>query len=134
VARVLAVLHRHHDLAPARELQRVADDVQEDLTDARRIGVNRLGDLAEGLHRQGDGALAGLHAEGLLDRLQKGRDGDGYRLDVELAGFDLREIEDVVDQAREVAAVALDRLEELALLLGRVAAEAQELGEAEDGA
>ena len=53
----------------------------------------------------------------------------------ELTGLDLGEVEHVVDQAKEVLAVALDAVEHLAHLLGRLAIDVveDELGVAEDG-
>jgi hypothetical protein len=103
------------------ELDRVRQQVGEDLPDPRRIGVDPRGHGALVLHRQGDalverlGPHEGRHVRHQLHRLALDA------LDGQLPGLDLREVEDVVDQAEQPLAVAPDGGERaLALGLGRL--------------
>ena len=98
----------HPDLAGLGELEGVADEVQEHLGDPPLVApagrqVGRHG------HAQRELLLGGerLHARrhGLRDLLH-GVVGEGQR---ELAGLDLGEVEDVVDEAEEVLAAVPSR-------------------------
>ena len=133
----LGLPHRRADSHPAflgRELERVGDQVEQQLPDqpgvrpeaqARLRLVDQLDPLVErhSPHRVehlGDG-VAEVH--GLQDHLHPPR-------------LDLGQVEDVVDQAEQVLAAAVDRLQEL-LSCQRVEAAVavvdQQLAEAEDG-
>ena len=59
----------------------------------------------------------------------QGRDGQVFHLD--LAGLDLRQVEDVVHEAQEVVAVALDRLHGL-LLFGPIDGVGEDIGVSQD--
>ena len=69
---------------------------------------------------EGEPLLLGDRRERPLERGELGRDRDVGDVDVHPPGLDLREIEDVVDQAEQVRARLVDRLRELDLLLGQV--------------
>src|SRR5205085_6877404 len=62
------------------------------------------------------------------------RDLNGLEIEHHLAGFDLREVEDIVDQRQQMLATAEDVADELFLLIAEVAdqAVAQYLGKADD--
>jgi hypothetical protein len=56
-----------------------------------------------------------------------------YAFDLELAGIDLRKIENVVDDGEEMLAVPMDGVERLHALFGRRLGVAQEIDESENG-
>ena len=106
---------RHDDLAALRELDRVPDQVREDLAQARRIRADRIG------HRFGQPAreleplalrALGEEREHLLDDLDEVA---VDLLEADLAGLALREVEDVVDHAEQELARVPDGLGETAL-------------------
>ena len=59
--------------------------------------------------------------EGLVERIDGGRQRDRLHRQLDLAGFDLRQVEDVVDQREQVVAGVVDGARELHLFLGEVA-------------
>jgi len=77
--------------------------------------------------------LAGEQGEGLEGFAERRPQGEVGEVEFELAGLDLGEVEQVVDEAEQAAGRRLDRLQALALVLGQVGAEHQ-FGHAEDGA
>jgi hypothetical protein len=106
-----------HPAAGRRELDRVGQQVVQHLAEAARVGVQGAVGL-DRAHRQGDAPRSG-------ERPQRGRQagqrlGQAERrgLDVHLAGLDLREIEDVVDQGQQVLA-GLGDVVDVVGLLGR---------------
>ena len=124
----------HRDLAGLGELDGIADEIQQRLGDPPLVALPErqvLGDHGPEqqllLGRQG---FRGRHdrLDHFLDRVV----GDGKG---QLAGFDLGQIEDVVDQAEEVAPVALDALQDLPDLVGHLAVDVvlDQLRIAEDG-
>ena len=99
-------LHRHmHAPAGRRVLERVADQVADDLLDARGVAVDhqRLDDTG---HVVG-GELAGLtqHGDMGADRLA---DVQRLPLEVDLSGDHATDLQQVVDDAREVAGLPGD--------------------------
>ncbi len=126
---------RQRDRAVLGELRRVAQEVEQDLPKLGDVGMHR----AEArLHAQCEFvALLGhesLHGRGHVARHRL--DIEGLREDLHLAALDLGQVEHVVDQAEQVARIALD----LAHVLGqrrRVSAVADLFGQhfaiADDG-
>ena len=114
----LARLHADDDVDLARlgELDRVVGEVDEDLAQAQRVAdqvgrarsrptsKTQLQPLGRGLL----GDQVGHVVEHLLEV-------EVDVLDRQLAGLDLREVEDVVDDAEQVLAGALDLLDVVAL-------------------
>ena len=124
--------HRpQHHLALVGELERVRQQVLQDLANAAAVGLDAF------RHPGLDGAdqsqaLLLRHrlevAQKVVDhRPDRGR----LRVQVDLAGLDGGEVEDVVDQRQQVFAAGRDRLRVLHLLLAEVAVlvVGQELGE-----
>ena len=105
------------DLAALGELDRVVDEVGQDLAKAQRV--------AEQMLRESPGATCGQELEPLVVRLLRGERGDRADdvvelevggLEVELAGLDLGEIEDVVDDRQQRGAGVVDLADVVALL------------------
>ncbi len=111
-----------------------ASEVQENLTHALRIGDHLEGSL-RGFDEQAQ-VLAAAQAVDLGDACARElRDVDRGEADLDASGFGFGEVEDIVDEAEQMLAVALDALERLAgarreLLLGR---RDEQIREAEDG-
>ena len=105
------------DRAPLRELERIPDQVQDDLAQAAGIPDERVGRVPGDVDRELQPLLVGTEGE-RLQRVAQGRTGaeklGGVQL--ELARLDLREIEDVVDDVEERVGGRLHHLEILALL------------------
>jgi hypothetical protein len=121
------------DLAGLGELDRVADEVQQDLGEAALVAVadGQVGG-DRGLQRQvllgGEGLRGGQHRlHDVLHRVLSERQ-------AQLPCLDLGEIEDVVDQAEQVAAARLDAFEDLPDALADVAVDVvqEQLRVAED--
>ena len=108
--------HPDDDRAPLRELERVPDQVQDDLPQAAGIADERVGRVPGDV----DGELQPLLVRAERQRLQRAAqdrpDGEAGRVQLELARLDLREVEDVVDDVEERVGRRLHHLEILALL------------------
>ena len=108
-------LHPHHNLSRLRELDRVANQIEQNLTQPRRIaaqsGRNVRGNLARELQPLGMSA-GRQRAQRVVDRVAQI---EVNRVDVELARFDLGEVEDVIDDVEQRIGRRPDRLEVLAL-------------------
>ena len=124
----------HADEPLVGELSRVGDQIQEDLADAPLVGDDRRQVGGYGL----------LEFDGLvLDQ----RDGGGHHpaddllqvhwpeLQFHLAGLDLGDVQDIVDQAQEVLTAVVDGLQVLPLHIGDRTVDPLEddAGEADDG-
>ena len=109
------------DFALVGELDRVAQQIDQHLAQPQGIGEHGFG---QGLNQ------FRLQLQLLRGGLRAHRGGDfGHQLhrrargwlDLELSGFDLREVEDVVDHRQQVLAVALDRADRVAAGLSLLA-------------
>ena len=131
VAPLLA--HDDDDLPLVRELDRVADEVGQDLPHAPGVGVGDHAGLP--LHAERDRLAAEKHLR-LADHLVR-EDGevDLRARELELSALDRAELEDVVDELEEVRAGAADLLDLLARVRREWAVDLgdQDVGEAEDG-
>ena len=129
----LPALDRDADAALIGELDRVAGEIGENLAqalavrahEARRRGAERRGDLDA--FALGSGREQFHHAFDQLAQIDRLDD------EIEMAGLDLREIEDLVDERDQRAARTADRLD-VARILGIERGLAQEVGHAEDAA
>ena len=128
-------VERQDHLAAIGELERVGEEVQEDLTHALRVahhvdrGVRHVDAKLEIL-----AAAQAIHLRGARARqLRQVHRGEA---DLEAAGLGLGQVEHVVDERQEVLAVALDPLQRLARPCAQVLLRRrhEEIGEAEDGA
>ena len=107
--------HEGH-LALVRELERVRQQVLEDLLQALGVGGDRLGQAR--IHADLEVQALGLGhvAEGALDEALQLVQAHLADVDRDRARLDLRQVEDVVDQHQQVVARRVDRLGELDLL------------------
>src|SRR5207302_7985525 len=90
------------DLAVLGELAGVAQQVEQDLPQSHRVGVQlarTLGLIEDKLVLVGVRQRPGYSH----DLFEQGLEGDGLDGEVELAGLDLRQIEDAVDEVKKVA-------------------------------
>ena len=105
------------DLARLRELDRVADEVDEHLPQSHRVADEGVGDARIDVAQELEALPMGAdreEAEGVTDRVtQVELDG----IEVQLAGLDLREVEDVVDHGEQRVGGDLDEPEVLGLLV-----------------
>ncbi|MNO61714.1 hypothetical protein D3C76_523690 [compost metagenome] len=118
-------LQAQHHPAEVGELQRIAQQVVENLPDPRRIAVEqaRQPGIQAGVELQ---ALAlghgGMSAHDLLGQLQRA---EFHLLQRHLPGLDLRYVEDVADQLQQCRGRALDGAQ-VFLLLARQAGQAEQ--------
>ena len=98
------------DLALAGELERVAEQVDEDLADPLAV-EDDLGRRAGVLPGEADPLLRGQRPVLGDDRLDELARIERLRVDRQPARLDLRQVEDLVDQAEQVATAALDPAE-----------------------
>ena len=133
VAVARAQLGAEHDHAAVGELQRVAEQVDEHLLDAQRVAaqarrqrrVDRGIDADRLVLAQRRGQAQ--HARGERRQVQR-----QVGLDLQPAGFEARQVEQVVDDAQHQLRRLLDVLEVVALGGGRLLG-ARQAGEADDG-
>ena len=115
----------HGDLAERGELDRVGDQVGEDLPEAEAVAVDaqRRAALDERAQVEVLGAgVLGEHVDGRVDRLGEVELG---ALELELAGLDLRQVEDVVDDRQQRVARRAHHRRVAALLLVELGVEQQ---------
>ena len=119
------------DTALAGELEGVADQVDQDLPDPRRIPQQppRQPGAAREIQRQR--TLTGLPAQRLQGLVEQSGEIERDRLDQELAGLDLREIEQVVDDHQQAFRRSMGHFYEAALL-GVLGTLKRDLGHAEN--
>ena len=91
-------LHPQDDLTLLGELQRVGQEVLEDLVEALLIGGHGLGQAVARLDAEPEALLLRDLAEGPLDELPHFVEGEFADLDQYGPGFDLGHVEDVADQ------------------------------------
>ena len=118
-------------MAVLGELDGVADQVGEDLADAPRVADHPGGHLGRHAQDQIDALALGGDGEEVQRLLEGGPQIEGKRLDHHLAGFDAREVEDVVDDGKQRLGGAAHRLGVLALLDVQIGVE-QEARHADD--
>ena len=108
--------HLQRDAAGLRELDRVAQEVEQNLAKpgriAHQIGVDARVDLAG----ECQALLVGPRGHHLAHFLQVIAQGKADLLQIQLGGLHLRKIEDVVDQVKKVVARTPENLHELVLL------------------
>ena len=115
----------HQHLALLGEFGGVVDQVADDLTQAEGVAAQAATDLGRQIGDEFEIFFlrrAGEHRQRVLEQVAKL---ELHRLEFEVTRFDFREIENVVDDAKQVAAGALDGLGEMALVAAESAVEKQ---------
>ena len=125
--------HAQSHLAAVGEFHRVAEQVEQHLAQALLVDPHCLRQL--GGHRQVEREILflGLDSNDVGDRRQELDETDCARVQVELAGLDLGQIEHVVDQHQQMLAAVLDRAQAARLSIGQAGIALQDLGVAEHG-
>ena len=118
------VPHAHRHVALRGELERVRQQVLQDLLQALRVGRERRA-AAPGRSRRRSARLlvSATWRNVRCTRVAQRAERDLLGLDRHRARLDLREIEDVVDQRQQIGARRVDVLGEVDLLAGEVAAD-----------
>ena len=106
-------IQRHPDAAGEGELERVGDEVEDDLLVHLPIHVDRLG-KRRAVHGEGQSCLLHQRAEGAGEIGGERRKVRGLGLRPRAAGFDPAEVEQGVDQLQEPQRVPVHRLEKFA--------------------
>ena len=119
------------DLALLGELDGVVAEIDQDLTEPERIAAEMGGDRGLDLEDQLEPLGRGLLAHQVADILQHLVEIEIDVLDRQFAGLDLREIENVVDDAKQVLAGTLDLLHVVALARRELGLQ-REMGKADD--
>ncbi len=119
------------DVPAVGELDRVAHQVAEHLSQANRIADDAFGHVRVDVSHQLEPFLVRLDGQRLEQIGDDIADREGHGLELELARFDLREIQDVVEDRQQRLGGALDGRQALALLQIEIGIERQ-LGHADD--
>ena len=104
------------DLAALGELDGVVDEVGQDLAEPQRIAEQMLRDAGRDVRQELEPLLVRLLRRQRRDRADDLVEPEVGGLDVELAGLDLREVEDVVDDRQQRRAGVVDLADVVALL------------------
>ena len=115
----------HRDFAALRELHRVAGEVHHDLPQARHVANDGVGHVLLDEVAEVQAFRPGLGAEQFERLLDAGAQLEGMILQRHAAGFDLREVQDVIDDRQQRVAATADRLHAVALLVGQLRVEQQ---------
>jgi hypothetical protein len=130
--RGIVAVHAEVDHAAPRELDGVAEQVQENLAELPLIGDDRGGQSSGGLEAERQAALHGAHARDVTDVAQERVEVELCRIELELARLDLGEIQHLADQVEQVLAAALDRRHPLGTRGAEIGVALQQLCVAED--
>ncbi|KAI3479879.1 hypothetical protein L1887_58027 [Cichorium endivia] len=120
-----------HAAAGVGELDGVSDEVGDDLLETQRIADERIGAVGRHLVHEVELLLRRTHRERLEHAEHDAAQREGDLFDVHAAGFDLGDVEDVVDDGEQVASERRDRDEVLALRARQLGLEG-ERGHADD--
>src|SRR5207237_3457274 len=102
--------------AVGRELERIRQEIQEDLLDLALVGADRADALVD-VPAQRDAAAAGALAHEGQGVVDGGGQIELDDLQLHASGLDFREIEDVVDERQEMPAGVEDVAQVLRLLV-----------------
>jgi hypothetical protein len=128
---VAALLDDHPDAAGLGELHRVAGEVDEDLAQPIRVADDARRHLRGDEGRDLDALALGFGRKELDHALDHGPDVEGLGQEVDPAGLDLREVEDLVDEREERLPRGLHGAD-IGRLLGSGRGVEEEPGHAED--
>ena len=120
----------HQHVAAGGELERVRHQVHEDLANAQLVAPGPAMQIRVDVEQQLDALLVRALREQVDDLLDHLADVEILGLEAQLAGLDLREVENVVDDGQQRVGRALDGRREAALARIELGIE-QQLGHAE---
>ena len=86
-----------------RELEGVSDKIREHLAETKRVANKPVGDRRDCVRHELDVLLDDRRPEGLGDFLEHVPHAERRFFELQLAGLDLREVQDVVEDAEQVA-------------------------------
>ena len=121
----------HDDFALAGELDGVVDQVGQDLPDAHRVAGDRHRQIVWNVTDHFESFALGRLGKQVRDILDQLAEVEVDALDLQLAGFDLGEIEDVIDDVQQMLAGLVDGIGEASLLRTQRRV-AQQLGHAQN--
>jgi hypothetical protein len=119
------------DMAGRRELDGVAEQIGEHLADPKRVAEDRGGDGRIQVAQQLEAFLLGRQRHRLQQLVHDRGDREGHVFELEAAGLDLREVEDVVENRQQRLRRQLHGREALPLFRRQLAVE-REAGHAQD--
>jgi hypothetical protein len=122
----------HENLSAGREFDGIADEVDEHLPQTRRVAEDAVGNAGVDIGNELELLAVGLHCQRLESAAKAVAEAELDLFQIELAGLDLREIEDVVDQRQQRFGRLLNDLEVLALHRRKFGPQ-DEVGHADDG-
>ena len=123
--------HAQRHVARVGELDGVADQIQHDLPQARRVAHEHVRHVLGHVVEQLQALVRGARGQGLQRGAERRPKLERDALDLEPAGFDLGEVEDVVDDRQQGVGRRLHQVQAVALLWRQLAVQDQ-LGHAED--
>ena len=107
---------REHHLALLGELDRIAQQVDQDLAQAGHVADDGFGGVRIDQVGQVQPFLGGAGRQQVQRALDALAQVKGLVLQLQLVGLDLGEVEDIVDDRQQRFAAVADRLDEVALL------------------
>jgi hypothetical protein len=134
IASIRHFAHPQRDIALFRELAGIAQQIEQDLLEPHGVRGERT-EVLLGLDDEAVLVLLGELSRGADDLIDKARQINRLGIELELAGFDLREIEDLVDEAQEVGPGGIHAAQRFQCLLRAEAFRVADhhLGQADDG-
>ncbi len=95
--------HSQNYAAVLRELAGVAQQIEKNLPNPHGVGFDGR-EIAWTFHGQAILVLLGERTCGADDFFDQRRNADALQIELQLPGFDLRQVEDLVDQPEEMCA------------------------------
>lgn len=126
------VFKPHVDAALQRELDRVAEQVGRDLPQAHRVGEHAPRNLRGHLAGELETLALGARPQQVRDLGEQGVQAGLDHVEGQLAGFDARDVENVVDQREQGGGSVARARQAFVLLAGELPLGLHDLGHAED--
>ncbi|MCY1437336.1 hypothetical protein D9M71_534930 [compost metagenome] len=123
----------HGDLALLGELDRVADQVRQDLLEAQRVEQHLTAGLGGNLEAQVQILLSGHAIEHAADRFHQFRQVDRFRRQAQVPGLDARHVEDIADQGQQFSGRVVGNLNGRTIDMPLVTAREGKFEHADDG-
>src|SRR5262249_47067280 len=102
------------------KLERIGEEILKHLLDALGVSVNELGQLWSGFQQEIELLIKGDLAEGSLHKLLEVSQRNRSNFDLHSPRFNLRKIQNVVNQLEQVASSSMNRFYKLNLLCRQV--------------